>query len=52
LPAGDRLRQVRGVAVLEQARTPDARKMLQELSDGAADDRLTKEAAAALQRLR
>jgi WD domain, G-beta repeat len=52
LGAGDRLRQVRGVAALELAGTADARKLLGELARGAADDRLTREATAALQRSR
>jgi RNA polymerase sigma factor (sigma-70 family) len=45
------LREVRGVAVLEWAGTPAARKHLQALAGGASGARLTREARAALARL-
>jgi WD40 repeat protein len=51
LPAGEKLRQVRAVAVLELAGTPQARALLAELASGAAGDRLTRDAAGALGRL-
>jgi hypothetical protein len=45
-------RAVRAVAVLEDAATADARKLLAKLAGGAPDARLTQEARAALERLR
>jgi hypothetical protein len=48
---GDRLRQLRAVAVLERAGTDDARKLLDELAGGLSEARLTREAAAAIRRL-
>ena len=49
---GNRLRQVRAVAVLELAATDEARKLLDELAEGLAAARLTKEAADAVERWR
>jgi WD40 repeat protein len=51
LPPGERLRQVRAIAVLEMAGTEDARKILRDLARGAADDRQTQESAAAIGRM-
>jgi hypothetical protein len=51
LAGGEVLRRIRAVAVLEEAATPDARKLLDELSHGAAEDWLTTEAEAAARRL-
>jgi WD40 repeat protein len=51
LPAGEKLRQVRALAVLELAGTAEARRLLTELAGGAADDRVTRDAAAAVRRL-
>lgn len=51
LGAGDRLRAVRVVAVLERIATKDARELLAQLARGAAGARLTGEAAEALKRL-
>jgi hypothetical protein len=45
------LRAVRAVAVLEDIASPEARKLLETLSQGAPDARLTQEAQTALQRL-
>jgi hypothetical protein len=45
------VRAVRAVAVLEDVATPQARKLLQALSQGAPEARLTQEAKAALTRL-
>jgi RNA polymerase sigma factor (sigma-70 family) len=50
LPPGDRLRQARSITVLEMVRTDEARAILRELARGAAEDRTTQEAAAALAR--
>lgn len=50
VPAGDALRGVRAVEVLEHIGTPAAREVLQTLSTGTAS-RLTREAKAALERL-
>ena len=50
--AGDSLREVRVIDVLERAATPDARKLLAELAAGNSEARLTKEAAAASARAR
>jgi WD40 repeat protein len=47
----ERLRAVRALRVLEDLGTPATRKHLAELAGGAADDLLTREAAAALVRL-
>jgi hypothetical protein len=45
------LRAWRAVVVLEQINTPEARQLLEVLSRGAAEARLTREAGAALRRL-
>jgi hypothetical protein len=50
-PAGDRLRELRAVEVLERIGTAEARRVLEALATGAAEARLTQEAKAALQRL-
>jgi RNA polymerase sigma factor (sigma-70 family) len=47
----DALRQVRAVEVLEHAGTPEAKKLLEELSKGAPESRLTREAKVALENL-
>jgi hypothetical protein len=49
-PAGETLRSLRAVKVLERIATPDARQLLQKLADGASSGRLTREAKAALER--
>jgi WD40 repeat protein len=46
------LRQVRAVEALERASTPEARAVLKKLGQGAADALLTREAGAALQRMK
>jgi WD40 repeat protein len=51
VPAGERLRSLRALMVLEQIGTPEAREMLRILARGAAAARLTREARAALDRL-
>jgi WD40 repeat protein len=51
LPAGDRLRELRAVEVLERVGTPEARRLLQRLTEGAPESWLTQEAKAALERL-
>jgi RNA polymerase sigma factor (sigma-70 family) len=51
LQGGEWLRTQRALEALELLRTPEARQLLQELSEGAADARLTQEAKAALRRL-
>jgi hypothetical protein len=48
LLGGERLRQVRAVAVLERLGTAHARELLKEVAGGVADARLTREAKAAL----
>jgi hypothetical protein len=48
----DRLRQLRAIELLEGIATPAARDVLSELARGAAESPLTREAAAALERLR
>jgi hypothetical protein len=50
IPTRDLLQQLRAVAVLEQAGTPEAKTILKELAGGLAGTRLTTEAAAALGR--
>jgi WD40 repeat protein len=50
--SGRRLRAVRAVEVLEHCGTAEARKLLQALADGAPEALLTREARAALQRLK
>lgn len=51
LPAGERLRSLRAVEVLERAATEQARRLLAGLAGGAPEARLTREAKGALQRL-
>ena len=51
LPPGERLRQVRAIAVLEHIGTDDARRLLKELAGGLPEARQTREAAEALGRL-
>jgi RNA polymerase sigma factor (sigma-70 family) len=51
-PSGDRLRELRVVEALELAGGLEARQGLEALAGGAPDARLTREARAALQRLR
>ena len=52
VPAGDSLREVRAVAILEWIGSADARKVLEELAGGTPDARLTREATAAIARLK
>jgi hypothetical protein len=52
LPPTDDLRPLRAVTVLERIGTPEARRVLAVLADGAAGARLTREAQASLTRLR
>ncbi len=49
---GETLRRLRGIAVLEKAGTPDARRVPERLASGFADARETREARAALLRLK
>jgi hypothetical protein len=49
---GDMLRQVRAVAILERADTPDSRAVLDSLASGVANARLTREAKSALARMK
>ncbi|MDY3556003.1 sigma-70 family RNA polymerase sigma factor [Gemmata sp. JC717] len=51
VPSAARVRQIRTVELLEGLRTPEARKLLNELAKGAAGAPLTRDAAAALKRL-
>jgi RNA polymerase sigma factor (sigma-70 family) len=51
VPAPERLRVLRAVEVLENVGSPEARRLLETLAGGAAEARLTHEAAAALRRL-
>jgi WD40 repeat protein len=51
LPAGETLRQVRAVAVLERIGTAEAKKILTDLATGAPDARVTKEAKSTLERI-
>jgi hypothetical protein len=52
VPAGERLREVRAVAILERTGTAEARKLLDELASGVPDAWLTMEAEAAVARLK
>jgi HEAT repeat protein len=49
--SGDHLREVRAVEVLEGLGTPEAKKLLEELANGAPEAPLTREAKASLGRL-
>jgi RNA polymerase sigma factor (sigma-70 family) len=51
-PSDEALRQLRAAEVLERIGTPEARRVLESLAGGAPDARLTREAKAALRRLR
>jgi hypothetical protein len=51
-PGSERLRRLRAVELLEQIHTPETRKVLQGLADGAAGAGLTEEARAALARMK
>ena len=50
VPPSEELRRLRAVVALERAGTAEARAILSELAEGAADARLTREAKAALRR--
>jgi RNA polymerase sigma factor (sigma-70 family) len=50
-PSGEPLRSLRAIEVLERIATPEARRLIQKLADGAPDARLTREARAVLARL-
>src|SRR5262249_20094381 len=52
VPRGDQLRTLRAIQVLESLATPEARQLLQKLAGGAPKARLTREAKAALERLK
>jgi WD40 repeat protein len=52
IPGPEQLRAIRAVAALEQIGNPEARKVLGELAAGGAGARLTREARAALERLK
>jgi hypothetical protein len=51
VPAGESLRELRALEVLERLGTPEARQVLEALAKGAPEARLTREAQAALRRL-
>jgi hypothetical protein len=51
VPSGEGLRGLRAITALEYLGTPAARRLLQRLSEGAPEARLTREARAALRRL-
>jgi hypothetical protein len=50
-PTVDQLRALRAIEVLERIDSPEARHLLEKLSRGAAEDRLTREANRSLERL-
>jgi hypothetical protein len=50
-PAGNRVRELRSLEVLEHIGTAEAKRVLQNLAQGAAESRLTQEAKAALRRM-
>jgi WD40 repeat protein len=50
-PDGDTLRSLRAVEVLEHISTPESRQLLQKLTAGTPDARLTREAKASLERM-
>jgi WD40 repeat protein len=52
IPAGERQRQVRAVAVLARINNVDSRKLLMELATGLPEARQTREAAEALKRMK
>jgi RNA polymerase sigma factor (sigma-70 family) len=49
--SGERLRQVRAITILDRIGSPEARKLLAALAEGAPEARLTREAKATLERL-
>jgi WD40 repeat protein len=51
VPSAERLRELRGIEVLERIGTPKARQALEALARGAPEARLTREARASLRRL-
>jgi RNA polymerase sigma factor (sigma-70 family) len=50
-PAGNTLRKLRALEVLERVGTPDARRVLETIANGLPDARLTREAMASAERL-
>ncbi len=52
VPVREPLRELRAIEALERAGAPEARRVLQRLTTGAADSRVTQGAGAALQRLK
>jgi len=52
LPSPDALRALRAVVVLEHLNTPESRRVLETLARGAPDDLGTRDAQAAVARLR
>jgi hypothetical protein len=49
--APERVREVRALEILEQVGTPEARELLEKLTKGASEARLTREAKASVERL-